>query len=94
MADGLRESLTRVALVEDVGDALAAQLMERWGGHRIPKRTEQVVSRETRDAAILADLASRERYTYQQVADRNYCSVATVWRVGKGVIHARGSTVR
>jgi Mor family transcriptional regulator len=74
-------ALTRIALAREVGDLAAAQLIARWGGHQLPRRTEQQVSRETRDASILADL--KAGWTYVDTAERNQCSVATVWRVGK-----------
>lgn len=78
-----RATLTRAALAAEIGELAAARLIARWGGHQLPRRTGRVVSRETRDASILADLDAG--HTYAETAARNRCSIATAWRVGKRV---------
>lgn len=60
----------------------ARRLMVQWGGHRIPQPTARRVARETRDAAIRADLDAGR--TYRDTATRHGVSIFTVWQAAKG----------
>lgn len=71
-----RKALTRYQLTELVGSEMAAFLMCRIGGRKIPRATPI----HERNERVRADL---ERDSYEVVARRYHLSVSQVVRIGK-----------
>ena len=73
--------ISRLELAGILGPVLSWELMQKFGGHRIPRLSEDARQRNERDRAIQADLDAG--YTYDEAAERNNVSRATVRRASQ-----------